>query len=80
MKTTQDLKKHITALNWKGYGCYEATLTKRGKSIKVTFHDGDVWDRIKREEAYMADTKKGSGGLTLRQAYMYIWRKGEDRW
>lgn len=80
MKTTQDLKRHITALERKGYGSYQATLTKRGKSIRVTFHDGEVWDRIMTDAPYMPDTMKGTGGLTLRQAYMHIWRKGEERW
>lgn len=80
MKTLKDLKEHVTNIRWDGYGSYKADLERRGKKITVTFHDGEVYDRIRHDGNCLADTEKGTGGLTLRQAYLYIWRKGEDRW
>jgi len=80
MKTLKDLKDHVTNIRWCGYGCYKADLKKRGKKITVTFHDGEVFDRITRDGNCLADTEKGTGGYTLRQAYRYIWLEGRDRW
>lgn len=80
MKTLKDLKNHVTNIRWKGYGTYQADLTRRGRTITVTFHDGEVFDRIHSESHCLADFQKGAGGLTLRQAYLYIWREGRDRW
>ena len=80
MKTLKDLKDHVTNIRWKGYGTYQADLERRGKKITVTFHDGEVYDRIHTDGNYLADTEKGTGGLTLRQAYLFIWKEGRDRW
>lgn len=80
MKTLKELKDHVTNIRWCGYGCYKADLERRGKKITVTFHDGEVYDRINTDACYVADTEKGTGGLTLRQAYLYIWTEGRNRW
>lgn len=77
--TISYLKEHVSDVKKISYGTFSARVTIHNKNIYVTFHDSEVYDRIRFDRGNILDTQKGTGGYTLRQALEFIYNLATER-
>lgn len=66
----KDLRRRIE-VSVCGYGSYRVILWRGYRSYRVISHNSEAYDRIHYDD--VPERAHGSGGYTLREAYLYFY-------